>query len=139
MAKIKDLLVNKNKTEKAEIKATEIVRVLPSEEYTDNILPNVRVKIESTSKIDGGVEVLAKGWIDGKQVGFGKDGSVEIERFRIYNPPILVSDPLGDHIRSYTEKIGLGDEVQKERRFREDPAEAIRQTIAHNISLIGKD
>src|SRR3990167_1069334 len=37
--------------------------------------------------------------------GFGADGSVEIERFRIYNPPILVDDPNGTIIREWTDEI----------------------------------
>jgi hypothetical protein len=31
-----------------------------------------------------GIEVFAQAWLDGKQLGFGKDGTVDIERFLIF-------------------------------------------------------
>lgn len=83
-----------------------------------------------------GIELFAKAWKGDKQLGFGKDGSVEIERFRIFNPPILVDDPNGDIVREWTdEKTG----ELKQRKLREDPIEAIRQTVAHNVKIVGKE
>src|SRR3989344_2016473 len=61
-------------------------------QYTDPTYGVTR-EIQSVQKIEGGIEILARAWKDGKQLGFGKDGSVEIERFKIFNPPILVDDP----------------------------------------------
>jgi hypothetical protein len=65
-----------------------------------------------------------------------QDGSVEIERFRIINPPILVEDPAGDILQEWIEP--LTEEV-KSRLLKEDPALAIRETLIHNVSVIGKD
>lgn len=52
---------------------------------------SVQVEIVGTTEVPGGVEVLAKAWTyDGRPIGFGEDGSVEVERFRILNPPTKV-------------------------------------------------
>lgn len=50
------------------------------------------IEIVSIVAIEGGVEVLARAWQGGQQIGFGTDGTVDIERFRILNPPTLVPD-----------------------------------------------
>jgi hypothetical protein len=102
--------------------------------------PTYEIEITQVNEIDGGVEVFARAWKDGKQLGFGKDGSVDIERFRIFNPPVLVSDPLGTVTREIEDRNPLTGEVTITiNRFREDPAEALRQTLFHNVSLVGKD
>jgi len=137
------LLPNKNASEKAQIKSREIAKRDLKGEYT-NTQYGVRVEIIGEVKeinINGqsGIELFAKAWRGDKQLGFGKDGSVEIERFRIFNPPILVDDPNGDIVREGTEKDISGNIITKQRKLREDPAEAIRQVIAHNVTLVGKD
>ena len=83
-----------------------------------------------------GVELFARAWRGTQQLGFGADGSVEIERFRIFNPPILVDDPNGTIIRDY---IDPNTKQPAQWKLREDPIEAIRQVIAHNATLVGKD
>ena len=51
------------------------------------------IQIVEMVPINGGVEVFARAWDStGKQYGFGKDGSVDLERFRIINPTIMVPD-----------------------------------------------
>jgi hypothetical protein len=40
------------------------------------------------------------------KLGLGKDGSVEIERFRFFNPTILVDDPNGSVVRECGPKHG---------------------------------
>lgn len=136
------LLTNKTASEKAQIKSHEIARQDFKGEYI-NTQYGVKVEIIGEVKeinINGqsGIELFAKAWNGGKQLGFGKDGSVEIERFRIFNPPILVDDPNGTItvIREWTdEKTG----ELKQRKLREDPIEAIRQTVAHNVKIVGKE
>lgn len=125
-------LANKTVSEKAQIKAHGIVARVSVGEWTNNTL---RIEIISVKEIQGGVEVLARAWKSGKPLGFSKDGSVEIERFRIFNPPILVEDPAGTIVREWYDK----DEDRTLRRtLREDPVEALRQSLAHTISLVGK-
>ena len=134
------LLTSKTASEKAQIKSREIAKRDFKGEYT-NTQYGVRVEIIGEVKeinINGqsGIELFAKAWRGDKQLGFGKDGSVEIERFRIYNPPILVDDPKGDILREWTDKeTGL----LKQRKLREDPLQAIKEVIAHNVTLVGKD
>lgn len=96
----------------------------------------LEIEIVESNIIDGGVEVFARAWRDGKQIGFGKDGSVDVERFRIFNPPILVPDPNGDIESVSIEPIS---QVQTIKRFREDPEEALLQVLEHNIAQVGKD
>lgn len=89
--------------------------------------------IDLQSPIPGGVEILARAWSPlGEPIGFGKDGDVEIERFKIYNPPTYVPDPEGEFVETRTNPFTKQEEV---RRFRYDPDEALRQAIEHTISV----
>ena len=123
-------LADKTTAERADIKSDAIT----SRDFRGAVNVSkygVRVVIVSIERIPGGISVFATASIDDKPVGFGPDGTVEIERFNIYNPPILVGDPAGDVIRE-TEDLGTV-------RFREDPRAAILEVIAHNVTLLGKD
>lgn len=89
--------------------------------------------IDHMRAIDGGVELFVRAWDkNGAPIGFGADGSVEIERFRVFNPPILVDDPKGAIIRTWTDEE-TGETMT--RRLREDVREALVQTITHAISV----
>ena len=129
---IEGLVTGKSASEKADIKGIEIAKFNHKGKFTKG---NLEIEIQSLENIRGGVEVFARGWKDGRQLGFGKDGSVEIERFRIFNPPVLVSDPNGAVIRKFENPVT--HEITT-LTYREDPVEAIRQVMAHNISLVGK-
>ena len=132
---IKDIISNKTVKEKVQIKSQEIAKLNHVGKFKDKDLD---VEILSLQAIQvgeqHGVELMARAWKDGKQIGFGSDGSVEIERFRIFNPPILVEDPNGTIEQKHTSPEG---EVRV-RKFKEDPKKAIQQVITHNISLVGK-
>ena len=135
---IKDLIKNKSIKERANIKGLEIAKLNFNGIY---ISTKFRVKIEilgNITAIEGGIQVFARAWRGNKQLGFGKDGSVDIERFNIYNPPVLIDDSTGKIIR----KGGIDSitgEIEKDRVLKYDPAEAIRQVIAHNVTLVGKE
>ena len=132
---IEDLLINKTSGEKANIKAREIVKIDFRGEYTSPEY-GVRIDIISVKIIQEGIEVMAKAWMGVKQVGFGRNGTAEIERFLIYNPPVLVDDPNGTIIREWTdERTG----ELKQRKLREDPVQAIREVITHNVTLVGQE
>jgi hypothetical protein len=80
------------------------------------------IEIVSTEPIKDGVQVLARAWDkNGRQIGFGRDGTVDIERFIIMNPPILVDDPNGDITKTYVSPDG----VTHVRTLREDTKEAL--------------
>lgn len=89
------------------------------------------IEIVDIEPIDGGVEVFARVWDkNDQQIGFGKDGTVDIERFRIFNPPILVEDERGDIVHTW---INPDTGEQHEAHFREDPEEALLQSLERTI------
>lgn len=125
---IADLIKDKSKEEKAQIKAKEIakVRSVPKTKRS-----KYDIEITDINVIDGGIEVFARAWEQGKQIGFGKDGSVDIERFIIKNPPILIDDPAGDIKRPYKDIYGNNKELS----YREDPLGALLNCLEHTISV----
>ena len=131
---IKKQLKDKTQKEKANIKSVELAKVKIEEKF---IKDGIEIEIiGDIKKIDGGIQVFAKAWKDGKQLGFGKDGSVEIERFKFYNPPVLIDDENGDIIREYI------DEETKEtiqRKLKYDPDEIIKRILKQTILQVGKD
>lgn len=132
---IKDLLQNKTLQQKADIKSQTIVDLNISGKYKRN---EVEIDILSTTKIDGGVVVLARVYKNGKQLGFGADGSVDIERFKIFNPPILVPDGT---TRLETVSVGVLKETKTVSvvNFKEDPEEALKLSLVHTIGIVGKE
>lgn len=137
---IESKLEGKTAREKADLKGEEIVKVLPVGEHVEQ-KDNVEIKIEvlSIEKIEGGVQVFARAWKNGEQLGFGQDGSVDIERFRFINPPVLVPDPMGDIIRDELhDDIKTKQVIVRQRRLREDPKQALLDSLRHTISLVGK-
>lgn len=128
------LATAKDLKERGSIKGAEIKRLLPVTGFTK---ATSDIEVIEVNPIIGGVEVFARAWKDGVQLGFGEDGSVDIERFKVYNPPFLVGDPQGDIIIPETidKEFGL---VNPERRLRHDPIEAIRQSLLHVVRVTGK-
>ncbi len=133
---ISDLLKNLTAKEKANIKAKEIAK-LNFVKYTDT-QTGIEVEIQNgkITPIDGGIELYARAWKGVNQLGLGKDGKTEWERFRIFNPPILVNDPNGTIVRTWED--ATTKEI-KTRKLREDPIEAIRQSLAHTIKVSSKE
>ena len=90
---------------------------------------------------EGGLEVFAKAWKNGKPLGFGKDGSVEIERFIIPDPPVLVpTDGVADYTRyhrSYDPKTDTYSTTTS--KFVEDPKLALKEVISQNVQIVGKE
>lgn len=132
-----ELLANKTTKERSEIKAKEIAKVSFRGKYQ---IGDVKVEIlnifSQLEQKNGEVflGVMARAWEKGAQLGFGADGSVDIERFRFFNPPILVDDPAGDIIREHSHRGQTFRRVLKE-----DPEEAIKQALLHTISVVKKD
>ena len=123
-----------NANEKASIKGCEIAKIktVPRQNVQFSNA-DYDIEIVDMKPISGGVEIFARAWSpDGTQIGFGKDGTVDIERFVFINPPILVSDSNGDIIRESFDKITNTTSIDK---FREDLLEATLQTLVHTISV----
>jgi hypothetical protein len=125
-------LTNKTPKEKSNLKADAIFSAIQKGKIKRS---KYNIEIVDTNKIDGGIEVFARAWNGKKQIGFGVDGSVDIERFRFFNPPILVDDPAGDIIISETNEDG----ETTIRTLREDPEEALLQGLSDAICLSGKN
>lgn len=96
----------------------------------------LEIEIVESNIIEGGVEIFARAWRNGIQIGFGVDGTVDIERFRIYNPPVLVPDVNGTVVVSVPANEEFNTPAYEE-RYREDPVEATLQVIEQNISVMG--
>ena len=126
------VLSGKSAIEKANIKADRIIKSNPKGIYEK---PGIRVEIQSITEIPGGVELYAKAWKNGKQIGFGADGTIETERFRFINPPVLVLDPNGEIVRTY-----FDEEQQKTfiSIYHEDPKQALRDALIDTIRIVGK-
>lgn len=89
------------------------------------------ISIRQAKAAGGEVEVYARVFRDGEQIGFGVDGSVDVERFVIVNPPVLVKDDTGDVVIT---SRGL----KRQTRYRIDPLEAVRDALADMIVRTGK-
>lgn len=132
--KIHEQIKNLPAKEKAQVKGQEIAKI-GSIARTNVKFSGVDCDIEilEIKAIDGGIELLAKAWTPGgKQIGFSKDGSVEIEKFRIFNPPIMVPDGTKRIINDGKQDVELDNYI-------ENPVQAIEMTLAHIISLVGKE
>lgn len=133
MKYLRDELVGKTQEQKANLKAEAIVKLKLKKNFDHN---DLTIKIHSVNKIAGGIEVFTQAWRGKDQLGFGADGTVDIERFRIFNPPVLVDDSNGDII---TQNIDPVTNVVRIRKLRLDPEKALQESLAHMISLVGKD
>ncbi len=136
-ATIESTLVNKTFTEQANIKSALLVEMNPVQLYQDTKYGTTTISIESIKKIEGGVEIFARAWRNGKRVGFGSDGTVEIERFHIYNPPYKASDGT-TRIDTVTLPSGKQKELVVDNLI-EDPVAAIKRDLAHTIHVVAKD
>lgn len=96
----------------------------------------LEIEITETNLVDGGVEVFARAWRDGEQIGFGPDGTVDLERFRFFgNIPTLVEDPLGDIVKTYEDRDENNEPILVEKRYREDVEQRFVDEIADTISV----
>ena len=130
---VREQLTDKSSKEKASFKSKEISKV-KIDKFTKK---GIEIEIiGDITEIDGGIELFAKAWKDGKQLGFGKDGTVEIERFRFYNPPVLVDDVNGDIVREWTDDI---TKEKKQRKLKYDPTQAVKESLLHTILQVAKD
>lgn len=135
---VSDALIGKTPTERASIKSKAIEKLNMAGKYTKE---NYEIEIIGEIKhieINGqhGIELFAKAWKDGKQIGFGKDGSVEIERFRIYNPPIMNEDPTGTIDQVFVnERTG----IKTIKKLKEDLSATTKEYLTGIIKAVGKE
>ncbi len=126
MGRITDSLEGKNTEERATLKGAEIAKL--------GHVPRTRVgdydiEIVSMNHIKDGVEVFARAWDENGQIGFGKGGTVDIERFRLFNPPIMVPDGTKTEIKNALGESRLID------NFKEDALQALLLSLAHTVKV----
>ena len=97
------------------------------------------VEIQGLRAIPGGIEYFARVWdANGERVGLGKHGNVDIERFRVFNPPILVSDGTKTKFLRAAEFPGDKDVEVEMDNLKEDLLAALLQDLGHTIKVIPK-
>lgn len=122
-------MAGKTAREKANIKGCELAKI--------GSVAKVRrgdfyIQINSMTYIEGGVEYLAQAWDkDNNPIGFGKDGTVEIERFRVYSPPINIR--VNERI-VMKELFGTVTEIE-EADLEENLLEALLRDLEHTLSV----
>lgn len=82
------------------------------------------------------VEVLARVWRNGRQLGFGRDGMIDIERFRFNRLAMYVPDPTGDMLKTSTDLCGR---TRESRILKFDPREALLKVLTQAAAETGKD
>ncbi len=126
---IVDMIAGKSAKERADIKGQQIANIGQIARVTRG---DYDIQVVSMIPNDGGVAVFARVWgKGGQQIGFGRDGSVDIERFLIHNPPVLVPDATGSIARTWFNKATGATTTT---RFREDAREA----LCNSRSIIGR-
>lgn len=123
-------LTSKTSREKANAKAAFIADVFKP--IKKNLNGELRVEVVELNKIDGGVELFARAWRHGKQIGFG-DGTIDLERFRFFNPPILIPDDNGSIVQTWTRADGK----EITRKLTEDPTQAVLDQLLHTVAVSG--
>jgi hypothetical protein len=118
----------KSRAEQKQIQAEVISRDVRPDTYT---MGDLEIQILSVTHFTGGVEVMARAWRNGVQLGFGKDGSVDIERFRFYGIETFVEDPDGKLAQTLTNSR----EEVKTVRFSTDPVKSLVDALVHTINL----
>lgn len=131
--KIRDKIHGKTFKQRCNLKGKAVKDACVVREFNNK---KIRVVIDSIKEIEGGVEVFARAYKGKKQLGFGEDGTVDIERFRILNPPTQVEDENGDIIIESVTPIT--NEVIT-RRYRKDPQQALIDTLLDTINIVAKN
>jgi hypothetical protein len=119
--------------------ATSTSVVYPDDYELD--LTTVAIEVIDIVPIENGVSVFARAWdANDMQIGFGESGQTDIERFRIYNPPVLVDDPNGKIEREIVYVDPYADGLATTTKtLTEDPEAALLQSLGHTITLVGKN
>jgi Salmonella virulence plasmid 65kDa B protein len=130
---IREQLEGKSAAERENIKGAAVAEIGPIARAER---ANYDIEVVSMNAIQGGVEVFARAWDADGQIGFGTDGTVDIERFRIFNPPILVPDNEGDILQEWEVDQEDGTFLEQSRSLREDLQEALFQVLEHNLSVM---
>lgn len=92
------------------------------------------VEVVKVEEVPNGVAIFARVWENNEQVGFGPDGSIDIERFVFINPPVLV--PSGEKEEEVLTRTDGQLETTQQDVLAEDPEAAILAALEHTISVV---
>lgn len=92
------------------------------------------IEIIEIKQLESNFEVFARSRKKGKQLGFGKHGTTDVERFRFFNLPEIVEDPSGD--QEIIRKIDENDTIV---RVRKDVAASLINHLFDTIRIVGKE
>lgn len=133
---LSSMLADLSPEEQATLKGQEIARLAQGRIAERVAREGHAFEIQAAEAIEGGLQVFIRAWdASGQQIGFGEDGSVDMERFRIFNPPILVPDEQGTYVSTSTNDIT--GEVRTY-RYREDASEALLQVLDHTLAVMAR-
>lgn len=135
----KILLEPEKQTEYVIDKLLETIKVgsFVVDNYTIEIVKPVE-KIKVNENV--GYQVFVKAWLGNKQVGFGEDGSIEIERFKNFNySDYLVEDINGNIEIIYKVGSPTTESFSVVKKYREDIVLAFLQDLKHTITIVGKN
>lgn len=108
--------------EKIDLVAAEVAKIGP---LPRSLYKGYDIEVVQIVPFDKGVEVYIRAWTPEGQIGFGPDGSVDIEKVRIIDPSLLVPDSKGSIIHSYQNPKGQ-TEAQN---YKLDPRQAMLDDI----------
>ncbi len=90
---------------------------------------NLTYQITDVQSMPDGIQFYARAWQDGVQLGFGKDGTTDLERFKIHKPGTLLASSTGDIILSTSTPTV---------RYVEDPQTALLAELENTMKIAGK-
>lgn len=89
--------------------------------------------IVAVTPLESAIEVLVRASRNGKQLGFGSDGTIETERIIIYNPPVLTPDG------TKSPELQIDGHIAMVDNYHDDPGQALQDIIEHTVSIIAKE
>lgn len=132
MAILDSVLAESDFRQKTALKAAEYERAVPVRSFSRGRL-DINIRRVRGTLDHRFAHVLWSATLDGNPLGFGADGDAEIESTRSVNPPLMVPDPLGAYIKPIWDNgVQIGQD-----RYREDPLEALLQTLERTALTFG--
>jgi len=131
---ISERIKDKTAEERARIKSLEFKKLsFPSKET----IKGIEVEIKEIVDIPGGIQLYVRAWKNKKPIGFGSDATIEWERLRFFNPPILARTN-NKSTKKWTDEAGRTVSVTAY-EYEENPRLALLQMVEDTIRIVGKD
>lgn len=129
----KDLEI-KESSNKNSFKANLVLDSVKQNRFAEN---NYTIDIIETNKIDDYINIKIRVFDKNGQLGFSKDGSVDIESINIINPPVLIPDKFGliDRLVTFYDPK-TNSTYTKTEYFTYDPQKALQIHLSRIIDKI---